>query len=76
MLPNICKFTPSIFTNFDEITYVYSNGVSFKACAEFTIPEDWAGTSRYLFFKFKLILPTSQIFNPIIPIAFYSCGFW
>ena len=66
---------PSIFTNFDEITYVYSNGVSFKSCAEFTIPEDWAGTSRYLFFKFKLILPTSQIFNPIIPIAFTVVDF-
>lgn len=72
---NLQVNSPSIFSSAIDKTYIYDNGVSFTACAEFDIPEDWAGTTKYLFFKFKLILPTSEILYPIVPMVFTIVDF-
>lgn len=67
--------SPDIFSNFDSITVTRVEGVSFKVCVEFTIPESFAGTTKYLFIQYKLILPTKQYIYPTIPMMFEVVDF-
>lgn len=57
---------PSIFSDINlQVTYV--QGVSYQICGNFTVPETWAGETRYIFLLLKLALPGGEFYEIIFP---------
>lgn len=57
---------PSIFSDLNlQVTYV--QGVSYQICGNFTVPETWAGETRYIFLLLKLALPGGEFYEIIFP---------
>ncbi len=58
--------SPNIFGD-TILSSTYTENVSWLICGGFTIPESWAGTTKYIFIKLKLALPGGEYYEIIFP---------